>query len=329
MTAFALADQGTLYVGTFSRPMTSTTYFRWFNNFAGNPTACQINWTNFPLDENRLLLTDPRTSMVPAKDGAYVPIRLAGPQQPFVQSYKEEFGRILAQIPAVAGPTYVSYGSGPAFPDGTLPVPTVGRYPYVTGDVSGPAGETGSPFWQSAVPANAMWCVDSGYDNINHTLFIFRGLSSTASITFKCISGLEVIPRVDSPVLQFTSKPVKYSPNALAFYQAVSEEMRMVYPSSFNSLGTILSAIGSAASRIWPVVRSIGSAVVPVLDKALGAPEAMSDRQVVTTTARPGAMGTTVQAVLKKTMRRGRRATVRVPQRSASRSRTRSRSVRR
>jgi len=328
MTASALSDQGTLYVSTFDRPVTNKSYARWPVNLAGLPTTYQFNQFVFPFDENRLMLTDPRTVVTPAKDGAYVPIRLCGPSQPFVSANAEKYGSVIFQNPIIANPNLFSYGAGPLFPDTAFPSPMCGRYPFNLADTSSFGGLLGSPGWQGNIPVNSQWCIDSGYDNVNHVVMIFRGLANSASITFKLVSGLEVIPRLDSPVLQFTQKPVRFSPNALSFYQAVAEEMRTVYPSSFNSFGTILSAIGSAASRIWPVVRGIGSALVPVLDKALGAPEALSDRQVVTTTSQPAPMGSsTVQTAMRKTLRKkkpGRRVAVVTPRGSRSRSRSRS-----
>lgn len=306
LTASALNDQGTLYVSTFDRPFTSVR-LQPAPNAPPPPILggvyCQQYTTSFPCDENRIMLTDPRSYMAPARDGAYVPLRLCGPSQPFVKSYFSGFALTTGNAGGTLGyPGNVAAADGMPILDG-LPC-----FPSVACDTSTP-GYVAVPLWASlngaVVPAGAQWAVDSGYDNLSQVVFLYRGLAASATVTFKCISGLEVIPRVDSPILQFVTKPVRFSAGALNFYQAVAEEMRNVYPGSFNSLGTILQAVGQAASAIWPTVRSVGAAVLPHIDKALGygAPTPMSTSQAVTLTTPKRTFGqSTLQGSLRSAL---------------------------
>jgi len=242
--------------------------------------------------------------MAPARDGAYVPLRLCGPVQPFVSS-----NRIGDQLIARFPGTCIAYdGYGITSADGMQAMPNLPMFPCVASDTSSP-GIVSVPACfaaGAAIPAGNFWASDSGYDNISHAVFLYRGLSANATITFKCIAGLEVIPRVDSPILQFVAKPVRYSAGALAFYQAVAEEMRAVYPGSFNSLGTILQAVGQAAAAIWPTVRGMGASVIPYVDKALGfgQPAPMSTSQVVRLAKPARAMGqSSLQSALRSSIR--------------------------
>lgn len=207
LTASALNDQGTLYVSTFDRPFVATTLQPW--PFIYGPLAAipyyQQRITSFPTDENRMMLTDPRTYMAPARDGAYVPLRLCGPVQPFVPAYRIG-DALLYTLPGTAEIAYTGFGVTAA--DLTQALPSLPCFPCVASNTS-TAGIVSVPACFAAgvsIPGANFWATDSGYDNLSHAVFLYRGLSANATVTFKCIAGLEVIPRIDSPILQFVDR---------------------------------------------------------------------------------------------------------------------------
>lgn len=246
LTASALNDQGTVFSGQISRVPEYQTNPRF--NFAqlspaGNPLLVQGASVRLPTNEDQLLLMAAKPYTAPARDGVYIPIRLNGPEQSFVAPPFGPHG----MWQTAAG----SWFGGAASTYLTIPGPQ--DWQAVT-DISTGFVENGA--------GGPLQRYNWGFDNTACAVTFFRGLSPAASITLKYYTGLELEVRPDSIVRQFTVVPSGYSPRALEAYYRVCQEMPNVYPSSFNSIGLLASAVMAAASKIWPMVQGVARAVV-------------------------------------------------------------------
>lgn len=81
---------------------------------------------------------------------------------------------------------------------------------------------------------------------------IFKGLSSSATVTVTTRIGFECVVPSDSILLPSVEKACSYDPIALNSYWSISKELLSTYPASYNFLGTL-----------WSVVKNIGQQVLP------------------------------------------------------------------
>jgi hypothetical protein len=208
-----------------------------------------------PASEADLTAMAPDFYMGPSRDGIYMPLRLSGPSQPFARS-------------TPSGPVYQANGGGGVFgvdptqnPMGAICVPSANALasagapvPWVFRSMT--VQSTGAPPQSLLGPLQ----FDTGYDNTNFGVIIFRGLQGSsgggfgASLQLKCIAGLEIAPNPDASVRVFVQPAAPYEPRALEAYYALCLELRDAYPASYNSLESILDAIGGAASKVWDAV---------------------------------------------------------------------------
>jgi hypothetical protein len=108
---------------------------------------------------------------------------------------------------------------------------------------------------------------DTNLMSVSTAVVIGRGLATQASITVRVHMGLEYIPQEISPVLQFTKPAAIPSMKIVEMYHvALAELNRTVYPSSWNSFGTILNAIGTAVKAAVPLVTKMIPMAGPVLE---------------------------------------------------------------
>jgi hypothetical protein len=258
MTASALNDQGTCFAGQFTSP---PAYSEWsiaspgLSDSASNPVYLRPASFNVPLDENDMLLQNPKSWTGPARDGVYIPLRLTGPSQPWNPPIPptglcQTSGGDVYLSGVVAGQATLMGGANQVF---------VTPNNFVGGGVATGYSPSISMSFQNVLPlapgSTTGYPVDTSYDAVRHGVIVFRGLSAAASITLKFFRGLEQRPLVDAPSRMYCRPPVKPSAVALQAYYAIANDMADCYPASFNSLGTILSAIGSVASRVWPTAR--------------------------------------------------------------------------
>jgi len=253
MTASALNDQGTVFSGQIARVpnyLTSPYFDTTHTSPSGSPLLYQRATLLLPTNEDQILLMSPKAYTAPARDGVYIPYRLNGPTQPFVTPPE--------------GPTGIWQAAGANYAMGV-------RGPAITGLSQWGAVVDGITSFQIDGPATAAKQYNWGFDNTACSVTLFRGLSPAASITLKYYTGLELEVYATSVVRQFTVVPSGYSPRCLEAYYRICQEMPSCYPSSFNSLGTLMGVVGSAISKIWPTVSAIARGVVmaPVAARAV------------------------------------------------------------
>jgi hypothetical protein len=248
LAASALNNQGTVYasqlahrcVGEYDEIQTST-----------NNVATKIATFDVIPQERTLALLDQAMYTSEARHGVYMPLRLSGPTQPFVQA--QMVGHSIYTRSTTGVPYYCIDPTSPvAYTARLSRAFTINGYQNNWDGGSGRAG---------GLLVDPQSTVDTGYDNVAHAMVIFRGLSKDATLTIKSVDVMEAIPRFDAPSLQYAQLSPASCPRALELYHTISTEMRYAYPASFNSLGTILNALARVASNLWPFVKP----AIPVL----------------------------------------------------------------
>lgn len=273
MTASALNDQGTVFAGQLAREYLRAPCCVW-NPSITSPTgaylATSLAYAKVPTNEDQLLLVCPKAYTAPARDGCYVPIRLSGPTQPFATP--------VNGVPGIISGTPPGGGNG-IFASGATVSPSLGN----GFAAPSPVLETLNTGLKASSQGGVNALYNFGHDNTYTSVIFFRGLSPSASITLKYFTGQELEVDPGSPIRQFAKVPSPYSPNAMEAYYRLVHELPGVYPSSFNSLGTILTAIGSVASRMWPVVQKLVPSVVHGVSAAAAKYGDLSSQQTVKT----------------------------------------------
>jgi len=269
LVASAVSDSGSVYAAQFP----PTAYVDQNVNTVGssvvNPSASNFaHYAKFrpPLSESQMTVMAPGAYQGAARDGVYMPHRLAGPSQPFARlqpaSYAFDNGNI-AMIPGqqVANPF-------PSFPFAVRMQSSVPGGDY-------PASWIGA----APMPSGRNVC-DTGYDNLNQGVIFFRGLTGggaggfPASVRIKVLVGLEIIPSAQTPDRIFAAPSAPYEPKAMEAYYLLCHELLDAYPASYNSAATILSLLGRVAMRLWPVVQAAAPVVMRyVADRTRAGPE--------------------------------------------------------
>lgn len=285
--ASAVADQGQVYAAQFPPQIRPTDLVIPVGYVSGVPIPGSEpisfyeyygSWSTctLPTNEADLAAMAPQFYMDAAREGAYLPLRLAGPSQPYASA---------------TGGMGLAYQDGGAPPYGTPNVPVAMRR---LGCVLTPTSQTGSgsasplipwPFQcvgmraQNPIGGGAIikldnLMMDTGYDNTNIGVIIFRGLAGAngggfgASVQLKAVNGLEIAPNPGASDRVFAEVAAPYEPRALEAYYALCLELKDAYPASFNSLSSILDAIKGVASKIWGVVEKPLADVAPHVIRA-------------------------------------------------------------
>lgn len=255
MTASSLYDGGTVTAAQLTAPLlegngvlrqaASPTYF---------PIA-SLRSFEVPLTETEMLAMVPGTRVAPSKEGVYMPLRLHGPTQPF------------ARRSATMSSIYTSVGLNPHFVVGVDKQDVSPTVPETAGSVASllayrDEGGVGWPKWFSALTmygaSGLTPCIsssqDTGFDSVNSSVMIFRGLHPLATITLKMYVGLECIPLPSSPLRSMVAVPPPPSPAALDIYYRIVQSMPPVYPSRDNGLGLLVPKLLSALRFLLPIV---------------------------------------------------------------------------
>jgi hypothetical protein len=259
LTASSLNDQGTVFAGQFPAPCSVSGPDTDINakgpGGIGNFALFNRYVTSVPFRENEMLLLDPKAYTAPARDGCYQPLRLTGPTQPFAFG-ETSLGKAYRNPPTSAAGTVVLVASAS---NANVLMPTLPA--QLTNMCGGGFNSTRGYSGVSYTGPLYSEQFNTAFDNVNHGVVLFRGLSLQASVTLKLYTGLEMVPRFDAPGRQFMQPPAKSSPMALDAYYAICHELGTSFPASYNSLGTLLSTIGGVVAKIWPVAKR----VVPLL----------------------------------------------------------------
>jgi len=274
LTASALNDQGTVFAGQFDRPIRNSVYQTASTPLSvnGNSSMFSSGMTSVPFHENDMTVADPQMYTAQAREGVYMPLRLSGLDVGFRHGCPN-YGSSMV-LTGIGVATVTPFQVSGALYAGPLPVVAFNgssadfdALASITSAGLVTLASPGSPYVFSGVKSGRF---DFDFDSLAQGVIIFRGLSPLATITVKAFVGLEAIPSATSSQLVFTRPPASFSPRALEAYFSMVQATPDCYPASYNSLGTILSTIGSAASALWPTIRSIGGAIVNGLDAATG-----------------------------------------------------------
>lgn len=253
LTASALNDQGTVFSTVLSRPARPGAFSALTGSLTPPPAGyVAYNDTEFslPLNEEDATLLDPKIYTAPARDGAYAVHSLSGPTQPYTHRPTAGMTLALTGTPAFLG--YIGEGP-PAYPADSAFLTSVSTLP----------NRVGSGFWFGSGQPDPTW-YDTAVDNTSCGLMIFRGLAPGASVTLRVIQAMELIATSSGAVRPFVRPPPAPDPKAVEAYYAVRVDLAHSYPAEWNSLGILLSALAGAAARLWPVVRSVGGALLGV-----------------------------------------------------------------
>jgi len=262
----AVSDQGQVYAGQFS-PLFRTVGLVELSGYdsgvsipGSSPPAnysliAQHYTAILPSDEASLSRMNPDFYQAPSREGVYMPLRLSGPNQAFTRSVS---GETVHQTNGGAG--FLASDQS-LFPTGAILSPTSNELSR------SPASDP----WPYLIPVTALTSpdgtvislpgrqgFDTGYDNINCGVVIFRGLQGGgggggfgASLQVKVIAGLEVAPIPSQGDAVFAERPAPFEPKAMEAYYRMCLELKGVYPARFNSFEDILDAIGDVAKKVW------------------------------------------------------------------------------
>lgn len=247
MSASAISDQGTVTSGQFpGNPVSASEALNLWRSPAPPPPFGHSSQTTFtlPMNEPDMLLGNPQCRVGAARDGVYIPLRLAGPTASFTTS-----GATQMLIDTNVGGNIVL-------------APSAGSY---RGSHWAVAARLGGPIQMAAytvddlptVPSPSgprQVLVDDGFDGYLCSVTIWRGLSPTATLTVKSIVGLEVAVGPESPIRAFVKPPLPPIPAALDAYYGIIAVAPQVYPSSYNVFGAILPLLSSVARMAAPFV---------------------------------------------------------------------------
>jgi len=302
MTASSLNDGGTVTAYQINRNFEFASYasIPYQEGIPGDGYLAATALCNVPLDENMAALQVPGCYVRPARDGAYLPLRLLGPSQPF---NLRPFGVGMPVFyPYSPPPVPASAARGPpTAPVGdqgigmlrpwtfdlenseyrysplTLPtMPVIGSKTVILPG-STPIGyqpvawidemyrknitnETGGKD-----PHLLSRCVDASFDRVATGVMIFRGLAPEATITLRCHLGLEAIPLPGSPYVAFTSPGIAPSPRALELYYELAAGMPMAYMARDNGFGDLLR-------KIWEGLKAVIVPAATTLGTVFGGP---------------------------------------------------------
>lgn len=283
LTSSALNDQGTVYAAQNAPDMIDADMCTTasVDSVPNSIIAQRRFFTTIPYNETDMAAKNPRYYVNQARNGFYMPLRLNGPTQPFSRmTMRSTFQGGVPEGGSVGGLDRVVIDQAGSYGVGSLPV---GLNCTMADAQDAATLNTDSNSVPNLV-ANQTTSFNLMTDNTSCAMIIFRGLDPNATVTLKYIAGMEFDVDTDSPMRQFAKVPPKYDPKALEAYYAVVHELKDVYPSSWNSLGTIAAAIAAVAQRLWPVARPYVVSGLRLGLRALGESDgqkSMSAQQVV------------------------------------------------
>lgn len=294
LIAPAVANQGDVFAAQYP-PDFRTHGVPYAGASVSNSTGYNLVYTEnrcaLPVREEDLTLSVRNPYVGLAKDGVYMPLKHPGPTFDFADvAYRGGTGHANS-INILGGGGLASASISPFLPYGIqLPM----SFHVANNDTGGLTGFE-NPFinqiWSQATTG-----YDTGYDNTNVGVIIFRGLSAGgggggfgASILLKIKVGLEACPRPTTASRVYQQPPHPYEPRAIEAYYALVSEMASAYPSSYNALGALLPVLSGLAGRLLPALSTGASAF---MREIMGAPRREArpkiiEREVVKTVKLP------------------------------------------
>lgn len=204
------------------------------------------------MSESEILQSSPYSVVGEAKEGVFVPHRLLGDfsfTKPLLA-----VGRSHAAA-AITGSAVLSDESTSSQVIGVVPA------------LFSPSGIQAPilPAWFLNTMTGPMKPEDTGFGSMTSGISIFRGLNFEATITITAHVSLEYTLASTSPFRTMTTEPDEPDPLALKAYFEVAARMPHAYPASYNALGLVLPALGSAIKAALPYIPRVVGALAPVV----------------------------------------------------------------
>lgn len=269
MTASSLYDGGTVTAAQVSVPWAEGGLIAYPNQHGstGRYPMAGVSVGFLPLTEAELTTQVPGCRVAPAKEGAYLPIRLLGPTQPYVVQRALKGELVCTQpLPAPPGafwqPAPTSGLSAGGIPSSSVTTTVV---PQLFSAVGASGVDVQVP-WFNKIYGSVTDLTqgilttynETGFDRLASGVVIFRGLHSAASITVKGYFGYQLVPRETSPLRSLVVIPPTADELALRMYYSVVQRMPIAYPARDNGLGMLIP-------KVMSVVRYVAPYVIPVL----------------------------------------------------------------
>jgi hypothetical protein len=268
-------NQGDVYAAQFASRCVSSSFDQTgvlSTTVPSAPLGAISDYFRLPLTEGDLTLACPNAYVGRAKNGVYMPLRHGGPtidfadvnvkwpltvqgggRMFFVTDVSDEANQMphLPQITAWDGAGALTTSS-----------------PYAVNTALQQYSTTGT--WAGIVQ-NSPGC-DTGYDNMNCGVVIWRGLAGPAAsgipfgatVLVKVLAGHEFIPRPSSVDRIYAKPSTPYDPRAIAAYYGIAMGLAPAYPASFNSFGDILNVIRNVASKVLTPIKAIAAPVLSI-----------------------------------------------------------------
>lgn len=207
---------------------------------------------SLPMSESEILQSSPYSVVGEAKEGVFVPHRLLGDfsfTKPLLA-----VGRSHSAA-AIPGSAVLSDESTSSQVIGVVPA------------LFSPSGIQAPilPSWFLNTMTGPIKPEDTGFGSMTSGISIFRGLNFEATITITAHVSLEYTLASTSPFRTMTTEPDEPDPLALKAYFEVAARMPHAYPASYNALGLVLPALGSAIKAALPYIPRVVGALAPVV----------------------------------------------------------------
>jgi hypothetical protein len=200
---------------------------------------------NWPLSEEMMAQMCPGAHIGPAHEGCYLPIRMLGPGNSFVES-PVSFHRMHTTI--TGGLVSIVEAGGGTYSASRMSVSPVWD------NFGGAAAGTfqSQPWWLQQFRLAEGVVEDIAYDSCATGVIIARGLHENASFTVQGYVGQQLIVDDSSPLRMMTSAAAQFDPRVSALYSELVYNVPFAYPAKDNLLGLTLPALATAARAITP-----------------------------------------------------------------------------
>lgn len=281
MTASSLYDGGTVTAAQVAVPWVDSALVAYPNQHgsSGRYPMAATSSCFLPLTEAELTTQVPGCRVAPAKEGAYLPLRLLGPTQPYV-AQRALKGEVVCTSPLPAAPS-AFWRPAPTTGMGLHPASsaTVTTVPLLYSAVGEYGADLQVPWFNNAFgsatyPTQGVLTThnETGFDRLATGVMLFRGLHSAATITVKGYFGYQLVPRETSPLRSLVVVPPPADEQALRLYYSVVQRMPIAYPARDNGLGLLLpkllSVVRYVAPYVIPVVKDLAKKGIDALAKS-------------------------------------------------------------
>jgi hypothetical protein len=235
--------------------------------------------TRIPVEVADMLQANKGCSVGAAKAGVYLPTRLSGLDWQRSAQIQTAANTVFVSGGGVVAP-YVGVGTvveevcTPTWIDGLV------MYEQTFTPMDGPSGALNPGNWPLAAQAASLaaaggastWPLwyGTGVDSSKTSIAFFGGLPPQATLFVKFCTVLEIETAPQSAGTAFTQLPPAPDDRALDLYFRILHVLPQAEPASANSLGAILTAVGSALKWVLPSVFSFAAPIAMGLGNRIG-----------------------------------------------------------